>query len=476
MPKFYDQLHRLESLLADTLTIEQSDGGIITVNGILVDTNQQLEMLAPSFFTTTSDNNQTNNAYKILFKNLGILPANDSEIPLLRDIPLRNQHFKHNPQEDLQFAKFLEDDILPNQWMTIFPEEYNRLRQLIIRSYSQEPEQRKNVTVAPDGTLLKSGGYEAELHTIAGMKLWLHRPDNLTPEQLEVALDKSMGETENTRLIVNYLKPLLLKKDKIAFNIRGVSKTITDRNEDLGGGHQYFMLLDRAQKTLYAINNTRNATDDNLRAFHRQISLFLQSLGDKQSYQFKFLQGKSRQPDNASYLNQVCNISQFIHYAAIASGVKVDDIADVVPPKITTLMYLIQYASTTNNPELSTMLHTLAGTLNDRLRLPLKSEPNPSVVLNLIPIIDTLIANIELQRNGRRTSRNSAEKIDLLTAIKAQITADPEFVNKTQDEYVQAIRTVCATKRNAWHFWATPHSVNEFEALLNTEGNARPLR
>lgn len=87
----------------------------------------------------------------------------------------------------------------------------------------------------------------------------------------------------------------------------------------------------------------------------------------------------------------------------------------------------------------------------------------------LANIIDTLIRNIETQRNGRYTSRNSEWKSQLLTTIKTQLQEQKVFDHSTENKYLSRIRNICAQKRNIFHFWAEPHSAAEFDQLLHTE-------
>lgn len=83
----------------------------------------------------------------------------------------------------------------------------------------------------------------------------------------------------------------------------------------------------------------------------------------------------------------------------------------------------------------------------------------------LLSIINTLKNNISTQLHGRKTLRNSQWKINLLSDIENQLK------NPIQDtdinQYVADIRKVCALKRNRFHFWSEPHSLSEFESLIN---------
>ncbi len=387
MPNFYQNLEQLEEYLEKTLTIKQISETQISVNGYTVDTSVQLEMLSPAFFEGTSEDNPIIRDYKILFQNMGILPSNTPEIPLIRDIPLRTKTLNQPEKQYALFARFLEEDILSNQWTMLFVDEVNEIRNEIKLGIQtmRQPLATKTITIDEESGLpLTSGGYVVEQHNICGIKLWVHQPENQNNNKdIDAAVERTLNSTVNNHLIVDALKPKLLEKPKIAFNIRGISKSFLSRqdiqNNPLGGGHQHFLMLDRTTKTIYAINNTRGATDEDLLVFKQQIELFLKSLGDNTSYKFEFIQGKSRQPDDKQYLNQVCNISQFCHYAAILSGTKVTDLKDTVPAKSSTLMYLLHYASTFNDEKLYTILDTvIQGIFEQRVELP-KLGQSPSL-------------------------------------------------------------------------------------------------
>ncbi|WED41987.1 hypothetical protein [Legionella cardiaca] len=85
----------------------------------------------------------------------------------------------------------------------------------------------------------------------------------------------------------------------------------------------------------------------------------------------------------------------------------------------------------------------------------------------LITILKTLKGNIANQQNGRKTARNSAWKIALLTQIQNRL--DSDNLEPDLDQYIQDIREVCKIKRNSFHFWSEPHSVSEFEHLLGQQ-------
>ncbi|WP_298625804.1 hypothetical protein [uncultured Legionella sp.] len=503
MPGFYEQLDEIEKRL-EHLVIDDLDGGLITVNGHLIDSNQQFEMLSPDFFSGTADQNPVIKAYQLFFQQMGILPTKTPEIPLIRDIPLRMKTHSNQLAQQQICARFLEENILTNNLSMLFADEYRDFHQKISLCLKNQQTAigKKLITTDEEGVPLCSGGYYVELHQINGIKLWLRTPASTEDNDIATATDNSLQDSANGELIVGTLKFKLLEKNRIAFNVRGVAKTIGAKNDlrNLGGGHQHFLLLDKNTQTIYAINNTIGATDEDPRSFKVQIELFLQSLGDHHQYQFEFIQGKSRQPDNASYLRQVCNISQFCHYAALLSDVRIDALHDVIPPKITTLMYLLQYAVVNQDEALSVILNDVISTIN---RL-MEQEPQPlsavdhrmldssvathqTQLLNdkvsqhasatdvsgkekLINIIDILIDNIKNQHNGRSTNRNSNWKTQQLTALQKGLRDEHQSTPEVIQLYIDEIRTVCAEKRNAFHFWATPHSVAEFEKLL-TDNN-----
>jgi len=383
MPTFYEQLEYIDKIIGEDLVIKKLDKGYISVNNHRINTNIQLEMLTPEFFTGTSETNPTINAYRLMFQKMGILPKKAAETPIIRDIPLRT--YTKNEQAKKQhklFALFLEKNILTNQWNMLFSEEYATFRIAIKRCFKEgKALERKRITTTPDGTPLASGGFDVELHSINGINLWIRKPEGDSEQDISAAIDKSLNDTENTNQIIQSLKYKLLTKNKIAFNIRGVSNDKLSQEEiqgtDLGGGHQHLLLLDRTKKTIYAINNTRqpdvikpeDIDDASPRAFKAQIELFLKSLGDTNDYKFEYIQGKSRQPDDETYLSQICNVSQFCHYAAILSGIGVHELHETVPAKVTTLMYLIQYAFSEQDKDLFKILADLIVKINKQLEV-----------------------------------------------------------------------------------------------------------
>ena len=385
--EFYLNLTKIESLLASHLTINMLGEGLLSVNEQLIDTNEQLEMLTPDFFWGTSEYNPTIKAYMQFFQKMGILPIERPDIPIIRDIPLRTQSTHPNIKEQQRvFAQCLEEHILTNQWSMLFPKEYQLFRDAIENGYKNEPIEKKMITLDAEGHPLKSGGYAVEKHLVHGTLLWLRTPASQSKTDIATAIDQTLADKDNTVQIVNDLKPKLLTKAQIAFNVRGVSLPLNSfteiQNTHLGGGHQHFLMLDRPSKTIYSINNTKvvdqsskEALEQNPLAFKEQIELFLKNLGDATDYKFVCLHGKSRQPDDETYLSQVCSISQFCHYAAILSGSRIDEIEDFIPAKVSTLMYLLQFAFTHHNNALFGMLNRLLENINQQLEAQDKSVP-----------------------------------------------------------------------------------------------------
>ncbi|MBL7479802.1 hypothetical protein [Legionella bononiensis] len=83
----------------------------------------------------------------------------------------------------------------------------------------------------------------------------------------------------------------------------------------------------------------------------------------------------------------------------------------------------------------------------------------------LINIVSILIKNISNGAGGRYTSSINHKKITDLKSILDKLTNSEES-GTFQEEYVSKIMDACKIKRNSLHFWATPHSVVEFKALL----------
>lgn len=100
-----------------------------------------------------------------------------------------------------------------------------------------------------------------------------------------------------------------------------------------------------------------------------------------------------------------------------------------------------------------------------------RETPRKNINEILIDIINAIILNITLKRNGRCSFYNNGieKKRGRLEAIIEQI----ENNSFSNHEIIEKIREVCLVKRNQWSIF-TPHSVNEFELLLK-EHNIDPL-
>lgn len=91
---------------------------------------------------------------------------------------------------------------------------------------------------------------------------------------------------------------------------------------------------------------------------------------------------------------------------------------------------------------------------------------------DLVSIISTLIDNITKGSEGRLTSSSEHKKIVELKRIRDELQkTEPQ---KTQNDYLHEIMDACKIKRNPIHFWAEPHSVNEFTKLLTKNNIAFP--
>ncbi|MCH9756389.1 MAG: hypothetical protein K0U37_04250 [Gammaproteobacteria bacterium] len=441
---FYISLDGTDALLADKFKIEKLDGGLIQVNGVLVDTNQQLEMLTPTFFSATAADNPTIQKFKTFFDKKGPFALTSTpRIPLIRDIPLRSQTV--NDPDGLQraaFASFLEQEILVNQWTHLFADDYKAFKSEIMRCYQDSPAPlaEKTITHDDEGNVLASGGYQVAQHEIKGVKLWLRVPESNSETDISAALDRTLNDTDNTTVMVEHLKPKLNAYNRLAFNVRGVDKQCFSRediqNTPLGGGHQFFLMLDRAQQTIYGINNTRGAGDVNFLFYKNQIEIFLKSMGDNTDYRFKLLEGKSRQPDDETYLEQVCGISQFFHYVALLSSAdsNVNKLRDEVPARISTLMYLLQYAVINQNEELLQMLDKLADDLNKTIKNKYVVTGRSKVTGMLDAIYSTTWVNAAMKiREPEELNRSAA---DYHIKKKVQDDAFADKVSRDPDVYV----------------------------------------
>lgn len=90
----------------------------------------------------------------------------------------------------------------------------------------------------------------------------------------------------------------------------------------------------------------------------------------------------------------------------------------------------------------------------------------------LLEIIDTLIDNIANQKNGRITDWYSHWKIERFATLRNRLQKEQGLTPREEQQYIDQIREICAARRNFFHFWSQPHSVNEFENLLEQKSIA----
>lgn len=419
---FYMNLSRLETILGKELQVAVDDQanstwnshGFITVNGCSVNTDEQFELLTPEFFTGSEDN-LLMKGYQELFRKLEILPKGTSPIPILRDTPLRTKTALNQDEQNKFFVAFLNRMLVANQWTMLFPEEYQDFRAKIAACYGQKAFNTRTISVDPEsGARLVSGGYKQELHQINDLGLWLDLPASQDPKDISAAVDRTLNNTENTALISDSLKKKLLHPQRIAFSIRGISRTVKNDNEIAnlpnGGGHQHLMIVDRTNNTIYAINSTKGVSDEDYLVFKQQIKLFLANIGDKRVWKFEFIQGKSRQPDHDYTVQAQCNINQFISYAAITSGVAPRGLQDTVSSKVITLMYLIQYAYANQDKQLYAMLEKLLLKLNQQLFA--RAATAPVAVQNVRPVVHSSATAAQPVKTTTNPSPTRTTKVD----------------------------------------------------------------
>ncbi len=154
MPNFYDNLQHLETLLQAGFDVVDIGEGYITVNDVLIDTNTQLEMLTPAFFSTSRKDNGVIDRFMTLFQNVGILPPDidSTTIPIIRDIPLRSRTVAPNSEEQQRaFAAFLEQEIIDNQWTHLFPVDFELFKKALFGFYwSPEMDESEKVKITHD--------------------------------------------------------------------------------------------------------------------------------------------------------------------------------------------------------------------------------------------------------------------------------------------------------------------------------------
>ncbi len=252
------------------------------------------------------------------------------------------------------------------------------------------------------GQPLSSGGFFVIKKSILNIPLDIRIPASLSESDVTAAVERTIYDTGNTKKIASGLKPSLLMHQKLAFNIRGVGKNLTSReqiqNTNLDGGHQFFFLLDRDTDTIYSINNTLASEDEeaNMRFFKTQLDLFLNSIGDTRDYQLRVVSQKSRQPIGGETLGQVCNVSQFCSYAAVLSGIPVEELEETMPTKASTLFYLLQYAVNLPDIESKQAILNMLNNLVNQMTALQENEVN-----DLAPVhdVEEPVVRVEQERN-----------------------------------------------------------------------------
>lgn len=500
---FYQKLNQLNDLLKPHLRIDILGGGLITVNEQLVDTNQQFETLSTSFLEST-DNPATRNWYQLL-KLFGIIQDNDSSIPVIRDVLFRTRAYRTNPGELESFAAFLHTITLPQQWTNSFPAIRNciadEIRTLLTtqRSFSQPLLETRNVTHDETGNRLESGGYVLHKYRILGMELWIYPPQQPINEQsIQVAIDKTIAlDLGNIPQIMQHqIEPFLKDNRFVAFNVRGAGVSIENINalkaavnSGLHGGHQYFFILDRKLKAIYAINDaednrSENDINEDYAFFKDQIQFFLKRIGDNNNYTFKYLEGRSRQ--NNRYIEQPCCVSQYFHCLAIDAGVKPEDIQAIIPDELFSVFYLLLVTSTNNNHVLNEILADIAGEITSSMparALYVRDAHNNSDATEgreyawqnkTITSLDNIIKNINGEnRTTRWTTGQGSKKVQMLEKVKSYLDNNSISNENNKLRVVKLIESICYEKRNliSCFFCHTPHSVVEFDEAFEDINN-----
>lgn len=390
---FYETLDLIESFLDDeTMRIQFTEvSGLISVNDVLIDTNTQFEMLTPAFFSTFVPfaDSPPIAAFRDFFQQVGLLPQAVT-IPMIRDVPLRTRTQDQDRLKQQQTCvDFLNQRLLVNNWTQVF-EAYFTLLQASILAFYDDHEGFSNTKMIrhdASGNLLSSGGYEV-IDTVfmldkGACDLQLRVPNSRNLLDRQSAMNLSLQDTVNAERIIKILRPGLNDVGRFALNVRGISNPT--RNFEAiqgaqGGGHQHFFLIDRTFPNINTIDYINDSLpqqgsdiNESTKFMAEQIVLFLRSLGDQRYYKLRIFEGKSRQ--QIPYLSQPCNITQFCTYAALLSGVPPDAICETVPTKVSTLLYLMQYAVQHPSVELVTMLQKLIAALAPKLQLVLHYQP-----------------------------------------------------------------------------------------------------
>jgi hypothetical protein len=141
-----------------------------------------------------------------------------------------------------------------------------------------------------------------------------------------------------------------------------------------------------------------------------------------------------------------------------------------IDPKVPKPLHDLQPLITILPPPTPHLMPDSAKTQEDRL--PLKPNANETnTTEKLREIVHQLIENIT-QGINRNTKVEKHPKIEMLSGIENELKKriDEILSDNMQNEFIQRIMTACEKKRNPIHFWATPHSVNEFKKLLDDKG------
>lgn len=439
---FYQKLIELDKVIQPLLETVNLGDGLISINGEIVDTNTQQEMLSNAFLQSTTAN-PTCQAWWDIFKEMDI--TKDKAIPLFRDIPFRTQNKVDDKGQKEAFAQFFYEFLLPQQWTNSFPnirhdfeiEIHKIIKQGELAKHARD---HRHITTDPESNLpLESGGYHLYLYTIEGIDIWVRQAEDNSELSIQAAVQRTINENVNTHSIVtDKIIPMLNEVNQIAFNIRGLSTTCTDVeqvkqavNMGAGGGHQSFLLLDRTQKTIYAINDTLPPDPSAIEGmresylyFKKQVECFLKLLGDEENYELVLLNGRSRQ--QKSLIEQPCSVSQYFHYLAIDAGVEPKNTAEEIPHSLFTLLYLLQYASANNNQALNKWLLDMAKQVREKISpKTISSTEKPTEIILTSP-------EISAEKSGNR-------KQYLLTVIEQKIDAFQHiFVQENHKQYEEA--------------------------------------
>ncbi len=112
-------------------------------------------------------------------------------------------------------------------------------------------------------------------------------------------------------------------------------------------------------------------------------------------------------------------------------------------------------------------VRSLCNNLDHNRTIAWYKKPTEEIIKEqLSDIINRLKINISTQQNGRKTDWHTDWKVGLLAEIENRLkNEDPKEISCPK--YIEDIREICAKKRNTLHFWANPHSVDEFEKMID---------